>query len=349
MLLSLWSLDPIRAVNPPFCLHHKMTILHVLALDYLVGVYPLFLILITYIAVRLHDRYSLAEKMWRPAYSLLVRIRREWDMRGSLLEAFATFMVLSFMKILNISFDLLRPVYLKNADGQTLSQAYLYIDGEITFFGSEHLPYSILAIVMLLLFNLVPVVLLLLYPCPCCLSCLTNSRIPTELLYPLINTFQGCYHHNNRCFAGFYLVIRFVFLVTLALTNTNTSAPIFGFYFIALSIILILSNPYKENIHNKINTAVFLFGATTSFIFGLYVHIRPTEPQLPIRTLFNVLISPLAVTFLLYGITMMIQNVVPKKAFVAAVRCWQHIKTMSNRTETDDDTDKSFLQQLEQE
>ena len=56
-----------------------MSTLHVLSLDYLVGVYPLFLIFLTYIAVMLHDRYPIVVKMWRPAYRVFMCIRREWD------------------------------------------------------------------------------------------------------------------------------------------------------------------------------------------------------------------------------------------------------------------------------
>ena len=54
---SLWNLDFLRSLYKPFCIHPRMTTLHVLALDYLVGVYPLFLIFLTYIAVKLHDHY----------------------------------------------------------------------------------------------------------------------------------------------------------------------------------------------------------------------------------------------------------------------------------------------------
>ena len=110
---SMWNLDFFRSLYRPFCIHPKMSSLHVLALDYLVGVYPLFLIFLTYIAVTLHDRYPLVVKIWRPMYRVFMCIRQEWDIRGSLVQAFATFLVLSYVKILYVSSDLLTPVYLK--------------------------------------------------------------------------------------------------------------------------------------------------------------------------------------------------------------------------------------------
>lgn len=102
---TLWNLDAFRLIVPPFCLHPKVTILHILGLDYIIGVYPLFLIFLTYIAVKLHARYPIVEKMWRPAYRVFISIKREWDIRGTLLQAFSTFIVLSYVKILNVSVD----------------------------------------------------------------------------------------------------------------------------------------------------------------------------------------------------------------------------------------------------
>ena len=69
---SMWNLDFFRSLYRPFCIHPKMSILHVLALDYLVGVYPLFLIFLTYIAVTSHDRYPQVVKIWRPVYRVFM-------------------------------------------------------------------------------------------------------------------------------------------------------------------------------------------------------------------------------------------------------------------------------------
>ena len=86
-----------------FCIHPKMSTLHVLTLDYLVRVYPLFLIFLTYITVTFHDRYPLVVKIC------------------SLVQAFTTFLVLSYVKIL---FDPLTPVYV---DGSTLNQTSMLV------------------------------------------------------------------------------------------------------------------------------------------------------------------------------------------------------------------------------
>lgn len=46
---SIWNLDVFRSLYAPFCIHPNMTTLQVLTLDYLVGIYPLCLIVLTYL------------------------------------------------------------------------------------------------------------------------------------------------------------------------------------------------------------------------------------------------------------------------------------------------------------
>ena len=211
--LMIWNLDFFRSVWSPFCLHPEMTAMQVLALDYLIAVYPLFLIFLTYIAVSLHDRYPIVVKMWRPAYRVFSCIRKEWNIRGSLVQAFATFLILSYVKILNVSFDLLIPIHLKDVKGEYLNHTYLMNNADLVYFGPEHLPYGILAISMLVIFNLLPMILLLLYPCRCFQRCLNVCGVRSHLLHTLMDAFQGCYRHQPRdCryFAGIYFGVRII-------------------------------------------------------------------------------------------------------------------------------------------
>lgn len=346
--VTLWNLDAFRLIMPPFCLHHQMTILHVLALDYVIGVYPLFLILLTYIAVKLYDRYSMMEKLWRPAYRVFTGIRREWDIRGTLIQAFATFFVLSYVKILNVSIDLLTPVYLRNIHGDTIKQTYLYLNGEVLLFGSEHLPYGILAVIMLTVFNLLPMLVLLLYPCQCFQRCLRKFRLNVDFVLPLLDTFQGCYRPNCRYFAGMYLLVRAIFLITLALVKFATAYSLFGFYFLALTLIITLLSPYKQSIHNKLESVFFLFSASGFFISGFYKYLGPAEPQIPGRLIFITIMIPLGAILVLYGVVMLSLNILPRRFFLLLRGCWQWVCSKM-KGDGNQDGDEAFLQQLEQE
>ena len=102
-ITSLWNLDFLRIFYPPFCLHPRLTSMHVLAMEYIVALYPMMLIAVTLLAVNLHDRYPLVVSAWRPVMKVLRCLRRQWDIQGSLVQAFATFFTLTYVKILNCS------------------------------------------------------------------------------------------------------------------------------------------------------------------------------------------------------------------------------------------------------
>ena len=137
-----------------------------LALDYAIVVYPILLMVFTYLLIVLYDRnYRVITAMWRPFRVLFSYYRRNWDVRTSVIDSYATFFLLSNVKFLSVSFDLLVPtrVYELHQHHYNYSLG-LYYAADIEYFGSEHLPYGILAIIMCLFFVILPVTTLALYP-----------------------------------------------------------------------------------------------------------------------------------------------------------------------------------------
>ena len=312
---SVWNLDFVRLTYPAFCLHPRMSILQVQVLDYLVGLYPLFLIFLTYIAATLHDRYPLVVKIWKPLYKLFAFLRKKWDIRGSLVETLATFLVLSYIKTLNISLSLLAPAMLKTNQGKPPNRTYLFINGELLYFGKEHLPYGVLAIIMFTVFNILPAILLLLYPCRCFCMCLKKRCGRSgHFLCNLMVAFQGCYRQppdaERRYFAGLYLLVRIVFVLTLLLVQDPLCFAIFGFYFLVLALIVILAEPYKEKKHNIVDTFFFLAYAALSFVGGLYVYLSPSEPFIKVTPILISVVTPVSLIVIFYSIVVI---VVPKK------------------------------------
>ena len=341
---TFWNLDFARSYLP-FCIHEKVSALQILALDYLVGFYPLFLILLTYFAVVLHDRYSIVVRMWRPAYQVFMWLRREWDIRGSLVQAFATFFLLSYVKILNVSFDLLTPVILKTAEGKSLNQTYVFNDAEVPYLGSEHLPYFVLAIVVTTVFNILPALLLLLYPCSCFQKCLNFCHLNSFALRCFMDAFQGCYRHKPRdCryFTAFYLFLRILFLVTLMLVKDPICFALFGFYFIIAAVILTIIKPYKLNGHNMTDILFFLLYASVAFAGSVYISVAPSEPQLPIGPAFVSIGTPLLLVPIVYGLTMMLKNVVPRKLIQFLKGCCKSV-LVNFKYDKDQDDEESLL------
>ena len=337
-LYSMWNLDFFRSLHRPFCIHPKMSTLHVLALDYLVGVYPLFLIFLTYIAVTLHDRYPLVVKIWRPMYRVFMCIRQEWDIRGSLVQAFATFLVLSYVKILYVSSDLLTPVYLKTVDGSTLNQTYLFNAGDLVYFGSEHLPFGILAVFMLTVFNILPMVLLFLYPCGWFRKCLSFCGASNHVLHTFMEAFQGCYRHQPRdCryYAALYLLLRILNNLSSVVFIHKPSSAVSSFLFVLVAMTLVLIPPYRKDAHNKIDTTFFLL-VISAFLLAYLgsLFIWPYSGHL--HYVFKFSLFLLVLTPVLYSLILLLRKVLPRK-FQVTLKRYCHILITCRRRSVEQD------------
>ena len=189
--LGIWNLDFFRMAYTPFCLYPNTSTLKVLSLDYIIAAYPLALIILTYTLVRLHyHNCRLVVWLWRPSISCFARCRRQWDIQNSLVDAFATFLLLSYVKYLSVSFDILMPTFSWDAELK-LQPPVLYYDGTVEYFGLVHLPYALLALAVLFVFTFLPILLLCLYPCHCFQRFLNRYHLSSPALHTFMDTFQG--------------------------------------------------------------------------------------------------------------------------------------------------------------
>ena len=262
-LYAIWNLDFFRGVYKPFCLHPDLSMLQVICLDYIVGVYPLVLIFITYCFVRLHDRYVVISKLWKPFFKLFSFLRREWNIRESLVNAFAAFIVLSYVKMMNVSFDLITPSHsYRDLNGSRLRSPHdhLFMNGSLPYFGKEHIPYAICAILMLLVFNIIPLLLLCLYPSVCFQKCLNLTKCSCPGLHIFMDTLLGCYKVKPldcRYFAGFYIFLRCVNLVSFSFAK-DIQYYLYSVYALVLTVILVAAfKPYKNAKRNYLDIAFF--------------------------------------------------------------------------------------------
>ena len=237
-----------------------------LALDYVIAVYPLFLIVLTYIVIDLHDRQFCplvwVGKTFRHCHKPAVSIK------SSILHTFGTFQLLSYSKFITVSFDLLIFTKSYSPSGKVASTVLFY-DASIEYFSKEHLPYAILAITIIIIFNIISLMFMLLHPVKCFKGHI--GRWPA--LRIRLDSFQGYYKDGTegtrdcRFFSSLYLIIRLFLFVVYSFVQNE------GFYFFA-SILLILLvtlifvfQPFKEQFkaYNSIhalllvNLAVFFY------------------------------------------------------------------------------------------
>ena len=264
-IYGIWNLDFFRTLLKGVCLN--VSTLQVLALDYLVAFYPMLLMVIAYTLVELHAcGFRPVLCVWRPFHHFFARFRRQWDIQTSIMDAFITFFLLSTTKLLNVSFDLLIFTRLYTADGHSV-RFYLYYDPNVKYFRGEHLPYAILALTVLVLFILLPVCLLLLYPFRCFRSCLMKCRLNTRTLEMFVKAFQQYYKDGRggttdcRWFSGFYLFIRFGLFFSYTITLSGFAYLLVTIIFIIAGITVIAVQPYKKEyaLFNVVDSTLLLW------------------------------------------------------------------------------------------
>ena len=286
-LLSVWNLDFFRVFYAPFCLHPNASMLQLLSLDYIIAVCPLLLIIITYTLARFHyNNYKVVVWLCRPFIVCFARCRRQWDIQNSLVDAFATFLLLSYVKFFSVSIDLLTPTLVWDQKA-SIHQVALYYDGSTQYFGAAHLPYAIMAILALFLFIFLPTLLLCLYPCLCFQRLLNRWHCNGQVLHYFMDSFQGSFKDGTngtrdcRYFAAIYLIARIVIHVGFIITNNTFSTFIQTSLLLLMILLLCCFQPYKKQIYTKVDT-FFLIGLclmiNTSWQFrGKTVHALSTK------------------------------------------------------------------------
>ena len=263
-LYGFWNLDFFRTLLPHICV--KINTLQTLALDYAVAIYPLILLVATYVLIQVNT-YNFG-CMCRPFRRCINCFRKQWDVRTSIVEAFATFLLLSYVKLLCVSSDLLVPTQVYHVNGTSLG-VYLYYDATIEYFGEEHLPYGVLAVFVLLVFIIFPLILLLLYPMQCFQRCLGCCGVRWHALPIFIDAFQGCYKDGTngtrdcRYFAAAFLFIRILVFVIFAFTQTELFYGAVLLLLISLVIAIVTMQPYKPRFatYNVVDSVLVLVGA----------------------------------------------------------------------------------------
>ena len=332
---SVWNLDFFRYTYEPFCLHEGATMLDMIALDYAVAVYPLLLILITYALVKVHDRMKVVQIMWKPMAWVFVKLNKKKGVSTSLIEAFGTFFLLSYVKIVSTSADLLMSVRGYNVTGNVVGK-FLYHDGSVEYFGSTHKPYAIIAIFMFVTFNVLPLLLLCLYPCRCTQSCLNCCRLNGHTLRTFMDAFQGCYKfepYDLRSFSGFYLFLRIAFLWNFNINKSPNFVIISGLAMIPIIMLILISKPYRNNFYNMLDVIFFLvllmfaFSATTIPLTSFDLNYLP----------YSVVTCVIAIAFPpLYALVLTVYTLLPKFVVIFLRRCIQKCmnRVITKKSET---------------
>ena len=283
VLCGFWNLEYFRFSVPPFCVSRHLSTIQALSLEYVHIVYPLVLILVTFICIEVHARnFTLIVLLWKPFHRRITGtcLRRSLDPRASIINAFSSFLLLNFSKLVfcagyciwNTKPYIIDPTSISRNVHTSL---LLYSDPTINLLSKQHLPYLLCSVIFLVVFFLIPTLLLCLYSTKifrrllqCCLSLRWQQAMGI-----FIDTFQGHYKDGTngtcdyRAASGIYLVVIFLlnvinFSVYTRLLLADYVRPVL----MAVSLFYALARPCKEDYANVIQSLLY---ALTAFIMLL--------------------------------------------------------------------------------
>ena len=263
---GIWNLDFFRGIDSSICL--GLSPLGQLSLDYVTVLYTLLLIAGTYILIGWHDRQvKIVVIIWKPIYKFCQLFRKNWNIRSSVIDSLATFLILCNIKVLNVCIDVLKPVKVYQLTQEGGYRWSVFNDPKLHYFGKYHLPYAIFAIFMLVSLVVTPILFLLLYPTKLCQKIITKLSSRWQIfLKILIDSFQGIYKDgtepDTKDFRWFSAVPFIVRLVVLSVYIYLIDTMLFVITAIVISltgIITILVDPYKDkNKYISTHFTVFL-------------------------------------------------------------------------------------------
>ena len=334
-LYGVWNLDFFRPFYTDLCL--GMDILPTLALDYAIAVYPLLLLIITYPLIVLYDKnYRVIVVMWMPFKFFVTLLRKNLSFKTSLIDAFSTFFLLSNVKFLSVSFALLCPVEVYHLHGDHYNYTWaLYYAADIEYFGSEHLPYAILAIAVLCVFVILPITVLALYPFSFFQKFLNLFPVRWYILHTFMDSFLGYYKDGTesgvrdcRWFASFFFITRLFLFLAYVLLDIKLCIVVGLVILIIHTALLVIFQPYKQAVAhlNAINILSLQFVTLffTIFIGGSISNITASS----LKNFFFVLVNILAVVPQLYIVITILYWIYTHRLFCLGVM--QRLKAWRN-------------------
>lgn len=273
------NLEFFHHIVPPFCISSKLRDVHIVLLGYLSAFYPICLIFLTWICVELHDHnFRPFVLVWKPFHRCCIRLRNEWNSKNNLVDVFASFFLLSYSKVLYHSSILVGCCRSYGFDESGNFTHVLYakcIDPGLSCKDVEHLKVTVSAAVVICLFNILPALLLVLYPIKAFRAFLSKCRLDGFAVTIFVERFHSCYKdglssgRDMRSLSGLYFFLRFGFLVYYLFPFIEELVSLWicrSLGFTIISLIITYHQPYKKKYMNIVDTLLLVNLATISLL-----------------------------------------------------------------------------------
>ena len=267
---SVWNLDFIRYTVAPFCTSSNIQILHMTFLGYIPALYPFFLIILTWVYIKAND-HNFRPLVWlrRLFHRGLPGLMRHCDPRSGIIDTFTSFFLLSYTRIIYQTSLVLNCTVIYALQDQVIVRSHaVNFDVSLKCGNTKHIFFVIPGLFILTVFNILPVLLLILYPFKVVRRCLSRCRLDSLALTAFLEKFYGCYRDGTdggkdmRSLSGLYFTLRAVFPLHYYLLIYKLNIPFWsfvGFVFLATAVLIGYVKPYKKWYMNALDTLLLAF------------------------------------------------------------------------------------------
>ena len=258
---AIWNLDflQVSGLVRPFCISDKLWDYDVLTLNFISVLFPLFLVIITYILIELHARdFKVVVFCWKPFHCCFVKVRRNWSASDSIIHAFASLLLLSFATLNYNSYQILNSINIYTVnESHAFKKNREYNHPGIETYTPDFIYYTIIVLVLLFFLGVLPSLLLLLYPIrifrvrlqTCC-----SQRVVLRL-NTFVETFHGTFKdgcNGTRDFRTIPGLVACIIILGITVSVVGHAAlivnyidMIFVIFLILLSILCAYARPCK--------------------------------------------------------------------------------------------------------
>ena len=265
-LLGFLNLEFFRLDEISFCLWSKATVLDNLAFRYTTTLFTICLLGLFILIVKRSVSSTTLTDNGNRFKKLLGKMN---VFNNAIVHGISAVLILSYTQYTVASFQILSRLALheEKVQGGSELRYVVRLQGNVDYFGTDHLPYAIPAVFVLLVLSISPPLLLISYP----LLWKIRAKLrhspspendttawPIRKLLPLIDSFQGGFRDNRRMFAGLLFLWRLIIAGIFAFSTTLTE------FYLLIEIALLtfftihaVARPYKRTMYNMIDAVMF--------------------------------------------------------------------------------------------
>ena len=279
---GIWNLDFFRYIIPPFCISPHLKAIHITFLYYISAIYPLCLIVISWICIQLHSRNNkLIIWLWSPIKWFSTYTNVKWDAKNTMIDVFATFFLLCYAKLV---FTCLRifsyRITLNVNNSSTHKIFHVKSDSTVVFFSTEHLPSAIISVVIFSVVLVPTPLILALFPISAFRSLIFKHQFVSRRM-PSVNAFfdkfYDCYRdgldggRDMRSFVSMHFFLRLICnFLSVDDVLVNISFNVVVFLYIASSLLMAMVRPYKKMYMNITDTLILANLALISLVLNKF-------------------------------------------------------------------------------